>query len=535
MSSYQQRVAERDKYQAQLQASQDEVRRLSQQIRQSKDESHDRAAELEIQLALVTAERDAAKKQRDQVDISTPMDESDDTTLSSISRTAWCPPPGYEKVGNHLYINLMEQLGEGSSGTAVFKGYFDCATNSARECAVKRIIKSRHKQAEREIEVLLGIDDHQNVVKYYHKEEDTFFIYLALQLCEGSLDDFVTNYNPSLSGKQEIIRQILTGLNFLHSKHYSHRDIKPANVLWVFDQAPVGFCMKLADFGFAKQLNSSTAGASVVARSTGWQPAEVLDYFDAVSQQLVCPPIRPKLADIFSLGCLIFWLFSGRHHLFGGGILVDSHISKNQPVNVGKGLVPVPVEDLVIGMINTVAEKRTRISDCLLHPALWSTKEALGFIASASSAIQALEASDKQTVENKMKSIIEPVTDWIQDIDKLLWTGSKRTSYEKTSAIDLVRFVRNKTEHFKELPQDLKQQLKSSEGLFEYFVNLFPKLVLVTFKVLAEMYCTPATEFLSSEDYLKQSAEHSKAEVRIPSLNRFFGGLTIRYLQELHA
>lgn len=53
----------------------------------------------------------------------------------------------------------------------------------------------------------------------------------------------------SLYKIQQILKQILTGLEYLHKFNISHRDIKPSNVL-LNDSDNV----KIADFGLAKKL-----------------------------------------------------------------------------------------------------------------------------------------------------------------------------------------------------------------------------------------------------------------------------------------
>ncbi|KAI8584806.1 kinase-like domain-containing protein, partial [Geranomyces variabilis] len=224
--------------------------------------------------------------------------------------------------------------GTGAESTIVVKGFFvDGEHDHGRACAVKKMVThSCSEEAMREIQTLLLLAPHPNIVKYYFKEEAEGFIYLALELCDGTLHNVVPPFllNPiSKTDKISILSQVLEALKFLHGQNISHRDIKPANIL--VNRSVQTANVKLADMGFAKQLDSSLGSASVVSRSKGWQPAEVLEFFDAKAQNLDPEPVEPMAIDLFSVGLVIFWLFTdGKFHPFGGGMKTEPNIAENK-------------------------------------------------------------------------------------------------------------------------------------------------------------------------------------------------------------
>ncbi len=75
--------------------------------------------------------------------------------------------------------------------------------------------------------------DHPNVAKIYEVIEDDKYVYVIMEYLEGgTLFDFLA-HNKFISDKliRLIIRQILDGVNYLHSKKIMHSDIRPENIL----------------------------------------------------------------------------------------------------------------------------------------------------------------------------------------------------------------------------------------------------------------------------------------------------------------
>lgn len=69
---------------------------------------------------------------------------------------------------------------------------------------------------------------------------------------------------------QDLMRQLLCGLAFLHSNRVMHRDLKPENIL-VTSQGQV----KLADFGLARIFSCHMTLTPVVSCTRVWVATEV--------------------------------------------------------------------------------------------------------------------------------------------------------------------------------------------------------------------------------------------------------------------
>ena len=104
----------------------------------------------------------------------------------------------------------------------------------------------------------------------------------------GSLRDLM-KAGPLQEGEiAAVLREVLSGLVFLHGAHVVHRDIKAANIL-----INAAGKVKIADFGVARELNATKRKFSVVG-SPYWMAPEVVTAKDG--------GLYNEKADIWSLG-----------------------------------------------------------------------------------------------------------------------------------------------------------------------------------------------------------------------------------------
>eukprot|EP01059_Diplonema_ambulator_P014120 TRINITY_DN2496_c0_g2_i1.p1 TRINITY_DN2496_c0_g2~~TRINITY_DN2496_c0_g2_i1.p1 ORF type:complete len:743 (+),score=152.35 TRINITY_DN2496_c0_g2_i1:33-2231(+) len=121
--------------------------------------------------------------------------------------------------------------------------------------------------------------DHKNIVKYYYATYNAVQAEMTLfmeYVQGGSLGKLVRTMGTRLSEEQASVymRQIVSGIGYLHSKGIIHRDIKGDNVLVDTNE---GVC-KISDFGSSKKLGT-VAGATMAKTITGtpnWMAPEVI-------------------------------------------------------------------------------------------------------------------------------------------------------------------------------------------------------------------------------------------------------------------
>ncbi|KAF8309351.1 Pkinase-domain-containing protein [Clavulina sp. PMI_390] len=145
---------------------------------------------------------------------------------------------------------LLEKLGTGSFGT-VFKAIHN---DSKQIVAIKHIDLEDSDDDISEIQqeiAHLAQCDSEYVTKYYGSFVKGYKLWIVMEyLAGGSCLDLLKPAPFSEAHIAIVLRELLLGLEYLHSEGKIHRDIKAANVLLSSEGN-----VKLADFGVAAQLS----------------------------------------------------------------------------------------------------------------------------------------------------------------------------------------------------------------------------------------------------------------------------------------
>ncbi|XP_075257902.1 uncharacterized protein LOC142349931 [Convolutriloba macropyga] len=267
--------------------------------------------------------------------------------------------------GNPQMSHWVEGSSLGVGGFGNVKVYYNKFTGVER--AVKQIVVTETtsstvlKLAQREI-MLLSSYSHEKIVKFYGCVVQQTSIYIFMEYIPGnSVKKQIDLYGyVSESVCKKYVRQILQGLQYLHTNQVVHRDLKCANIL-----RDSGGNVKLADFGCAKLLTDfmkhSSGPKSNITGSPYWMAPEVI-----LSQTY------DGKADIWSLGCTIVEMITGDPPNFNLECMAAIyHVATKQPCKVR---LPTssssPLIDFVQKCLNVEADQRPSAADLLSHPFL---------------------------------------------------------------------------------------------------------------------------------------------------------------------
>ncbi|KAI5616112.1 serine/threonine-protein kinase/endoribonuclease IRE2 isoform X1, partial [Silurus asotus] len=420
---------------------------------------------------------------------SSTQDSTAPTATSNFSRDAEEVQPDVVQVGK-ISFSPTEVLGHGTEGTFVFRGHFD-----GRRVAVKRILPECVEFAEREVQLLRESDEHPNVIRYFCTERDRQFIYIAIELCAATLQQYVEDPSCPCSKLDpvKLLEQTMCGLNHLHSLNIVHRDLKPRNILLSTPGALDRVRAVISDFGLCKKLPDGRHSFSLrsgIPGTEGWMAPELLNAIEKGN---------PTCAvDVFSAGCLFYYVVSRGQHPFGdtlrrqANILCGAYSLENFMEDIHEDVI---AKDLIEMMISADPESRPSTASVLKHPFFWIPEKQLQFFQDVSDRIEKEPAESPIVVRLETLGRYVVRTNWRMHISAPLQADLRKfRTYKGNSVRDLLRAMRNKKHHYHELPPEVQATLgEVPEGFVAYFTSRFPRLLLHTHTALS--ICAPERPF----------------------------------------
>lgn len=440
------------------------------------------------------------------------------------------------QIENNLVIS-DKVLGYGSHGTVVYQGTFE-----NRPVAVKRMLLDFFDVANHEVRLLQESDDHPNVIRYFCSQSSEMekFLYIALELCLCSLEDITEkskSYPKALrlteTNKSMTLLQLASGLHYLHSLKIVHRDLKPQNILVADTKSTknrssnhesngdASVRLLISDFGLCKKLDNDQSSFRATTQhaasgTSGWRAPELLLHHDLLeispdtissigsSSRHSVGAVNgsnagssggkrlTKAIDIFSLGCVFYYILANGNHPFGDRYLREGNIIKGEyDLSLLECFCPndyVEASNLISSMIHFNPKMRPNTAAIMKHPYFWSTNKKLHFLLKVSDRFEVERRDPPSELLLKLEAIGNDIHkgNWHSQFnDEFMNNLGKYRKYHPEKLMDLLRALRNKYHHFNDMPEPLRLKLSPlPNGFYKYFNDKFPNLLMSIYFVV---------------------------------------------------
>lgn len=230
-------------------------------------------------------------------------------------------------------FRVLAPLGKGGMG-AVYLANME--GNGQRETMLvalkilppRRAKKSQHMipRFQREMELARRMD-HPHLTKTYEAGDIFGIHYIAMEYIRGlSLSQLVRGSGPlTVSRAARLFCEVASGLTYAHEQNVIHRDLKPSNIMVTTkDHA------KILDLGLALAQDLDLPDDKQIMGGEGYVVG-TMDYI--APEQVQDSTAVDHRADLYSLGCALFFSLAG-HPPFTGGSAVDKmrkHLRQEPP------------------------------------------------------------------------------------------------------------------------------------------------------------------------------------------------------------
>jgi len=257
--------------------------------------------------------------------------------------------------------------------------------------------------------------------------------------------------------------------------------------------------VRISDMGLGKKLSRDQSSFSGrYSGSVGWQAPELL--LEESTERLT------KKVDVFSLGCVIYYVLTNGGHPFGENKLErELRIVRGQ--SDLRALESWPeAQHLLSLMLAPSPQHRISCQQALSHPFFWSNNAKLQFLLAASDHMEFEKPTAEVVLHFETYSAeVLGGYDWVARLDPLLVENlGKYRKYKGDSLRDVLRVIRNKVHHFRDLSANLQAVLGPvPEGYYQYFRSRFPLLLMRTLRAGLHSIFTPVATVLLTLGFIK--------------------------------
>lgn len=226
------------------------------------------------------------------------------------------------------------------------------------------------RRFEREARATARLRSAHTVEIYDFGRTDAGDFYYVMELLDGmDLEALVTRHGQQADWRVvRILKQVCLSLSEAHREGLIHRDVKPANI-FLCRQGTELDVAKVLDFGLVTEIvpaDKNGARALASDNDIAGTPAYM------APEMIVAPDDVDHRADLYALGCVAYFLLTGRHVFEEETVmgLLSSHVHKALPSPLfdgASGAVPKALEDLITSMLAKDPNDRPQSADEVLN------------------------------------------------------------------------------------------------------------------------------------------------------------------------
>lgn len=199
---------------------------------------------------------------------------------------------------------FLEKLGEGSYGKV-----YKVMDNFRNEVVALKKVKFHGDKVQgipqsslRELAILKEAN-HENIIRLYdiiQSTDHSFELFLVFEVSDMDLRKYthINGYTLQKTKIKGIMKELIKGVDYLHSNRIIHRDLKPENILL----SKEGDQIKIADFGLSRTIHNPLRPYSREILSLWYRSPELCMGYKHYSIGV----------DTWAIGCIFFELVAGQ-------------------------------------------------------------------------------------------------------------------------------------------------------------------------------------------------------------------------------